>query len=72
MLLPIPRAVQSTSPAPGEEGEEAGVTLLRSPSCVFYFVGSICAPGTEIAARLSLCHAGLGDKLAQMGEAGSG
>lgn len=72
--LLILRVVQSTSPAPGEEGEEADATPLRSLSCMFYFVASICAPGTEIAALLSPCHAGLGDKpgSAQPGGPGSG
>lgn len=72
--LLILRAVQSTSPAPGEEGEEADATPLRSLSCMFYFVASICAPGTEIAALLSPCHAGLGDKprRARPGGPGSG
>lgn len=51
--LLIPRAVQSTNPAPGEEGEEADATLLWSPSCSYYFVASICVPGTGIAALLN-------------------
>lgn len=47
------------------------MTLLCSLSCIFYSVATICALETEIAALLSPCPAGLGDKLRQRGLVGA-
>lgn len=70
--LLIPRAMQSTSPAPGEEGEEADTTPLQSLSCIFYSVAGICMLWPEMSVLPSPCHTEMGDMLgrARRGEWG--